>query len=114
MKFVNLTPHPIRVLDVHGAEHEFVPSGQVARVGQVTHEMPELSGFRVRTNQSGTISGLPEPQDVVIYLVSGFVLAACRGREDVLAPDTGPDCLRDENGHITAVRGFLRRGQRSS
>lgn len=113
MKFINLTPHPIRVLDVRGDTHEFVPSGQVVRVGQVTHEMPEVGEFRVRTNQSGQISGLPEPQDGVIYLVSGFVLAAAQGREDVLAPDTGPDCVRDENGHIKAVRGFLRRGQRS-
>lgn len=113
MRFVNLTPHPIKVQDVHGFVHEFAPSGQVARVGQVTSEMPELAGFRVRTNQSGPVSGLPDPQDGVIYLVSGFVLAAARGRDDVLAPDTGPDCLRDANGHITAVRGFLRRGQRA-
>jgi hypothetical protein len=44
----------------------------------------------------------------VYLIVSGMVLdALAGGRPDVVAPDTGPDAVRDEKGHIVAVLGFV-------
>jgi hypothetical protein len=41
--------------------------------------------------------------------VSGMVLDALAGSRigDVVAPDTGPDAVRNDQGHIVAVRGFV-------
>jgi len=36
-----------------------------------------------------------------------MVLAQCKDRSDVVAPDTGKDAIR-KDGQIVAVRGFVR------
>jgi hypothetical protein len=66
-----------------------------------------MGGVRLVRQTTGQVSGLPEAQPDTIYIVSGMVLAAMNGsRPDVVAPDTGPDAIR-ENGQIVAVRGFV-------
>lgn len=58
----------------------------------------------------GEISGLPEPEVGLYYIVSALVLAAAKnaGRYDVVAPATGhPLCVRDEKGLIQSVPGFV-------
>lgn len=40
------------------------------------------------------------------FSVSSLVAQAVVGREDVVAPDTGPTAIRDEAGRIVAVRRF--------
>lgn len=50
----------------------------------------------------GEVTGLPEPEDGVLYIVSMMVLEACR-REDLIAP---VDMVRDNTGRIIGCRGF--------
>lgn len=102
MRVINLTPHAITIEGYGTIE----PSGQVARVSTVRAEAPAVAGIRVTRQSAGDIEGLPEPQEGVIYLVSGMVLAATN-RADVYAPDTGADAIRNEKGHIVAVRGLV-------
>jgi hypothetical protein len=67
-----------------------------------------IGGVRLIRTVKGAVDGLPEPQDGVIFVVSGMVLDALGStRPDVVAPDTGADAIRNEKGHIVAVMGFV-------
>jgi hypothetical protein len=56
----------------------------------------------------GVVTGLPKAVEGVYLIVSGMVLEALSGsRPDVVAPDTGPDAVRNAAGHIVAVLGFV-------
>jgi len=52
----------------------------------------------------GEVTGLPEPVEGVIYVVSGMV-ASASPREDVMSPG---DLVRDENGRIVGCWGLRR------
>jgi hypothetical protein len=98
--FINLTPHTINL--TNGAA--YAASGQVARVSS-THTPFDADG--VASIQWGEVTGLPAPQDGVIYIVSALVAQAAK-RSDVVSPATGhPACVR-ENGQIQSVPGFVR------
>ena len=109
--FINLTPHSIFVtihpdfLDDRGLEYP--ASGQIARVAAIREVAADLGPHRVMRQSFGQVEGLPEPSPNTVYIVSGMVLSALAGsRGDVVAPDTGPDAIRN-NGQIVAVRGFV-------
>lgn len=110
VKFVNLTPHDI---NVRLGEQEFVfpASGKVARVA-VTQQPRQPIVFNgveipVVSTEFGEVEGLPESKEGVIYIVSALVLTALKGsRADVVAPDTGRTCIRDDKGHIVAITQF--------
>lgn len=102
MNIINLTPHAITIIDYGTVE----PSGTVARVITDRHEITPVNGIRVVVQSPGEISGLPQPQPDTIYVVSAAVQTAVTGRSDVYAPDTGLDAVRNDAGHITAVRGL--------
>ena len=105
--FINCTPHPINVLDAEGVQHTIPASGTVARCAAVRTEEPAQGGFRVVRQSFGAVEGLPAPVPGTTYIVSALVLSALGGsRPDVVAPDTGPDAIR-EGGQIKAVRGFV-------
>lgn len=108
MKFINLTPHAITVLDTVGVEHTFQPSGEIARVSSTQVELPQLGGFAVAKTVWGDVTGLSAPQDDTVLIVSGLVLGHCADRPDVVGPDTGPTAIRNDKGHIVAVRGFVK------
>ena len=104
LNFVNCTPHPIRMND----GRVFEPSGSVARVSQSISEFDEDG---IATQSFGEVTGLPEPKEGTVYIVSALVLgrAQAEGRRDIVAPATGhKDCIRDEKGFILSVPGFIR------
>jgi hypothetical protein len=101
--FRNFTPHAITLND----GREFA-SESLARVSATFTSFDENG---VCSQQFGEITGLPEPADGVLYIVSALVLIAVkmRGRTDCVAPATGhPECVRDEKGFIKSVPGFVR------
>lgn len=120
MKLINLTPHTVRL----NGGTEFPPSGQVARV-KATHHLEawisdgpdgvvELNDefFRdaapVYRTVFGQVEGLPGPSKDKMYIVSGMVAAACRGRGDVVCPATGHAETVRRNGDVWSVPGFSR------
>lgn len=110
VKLVNLTPHDITVHD--GLERFTIPaSGTVARVAVSQEEVHRTIGVPVVRNTYGEVENLPEPQADTYFIVSSLVLEALRkegsNRTDVIAPDTGPTAIRDEQGRIVAVRRFV-------
>ena len=113
MKFINLTPHPITIDGLGTIE----PSGTIARVATLRTVIGAVEGVRVTAQNMGQVTGLPDSEFNVAYIVSGMVLDAIkrhvmpggesRAGKDVYAPDTGADAVRDERGHIVAVRGLV-------
>jgi len=108
MRFRNLTPHAITVVREDGIETVFQPDPQgPARVSVRTETLPAVAGFRLQQQAFGRVENLPEHEDGVVLIVSALVLAQCKDRGDVVAPDTGRDAIRD-SGQVVAVRGFVR------
>ena len=102
MKFVNCTPHPIKL----NSGEVFEVSGTVARVSQ---EFSEFDAHGTCRASYGECINLPDPAQDTIYIVSLIVLDTCKGkRTDLVAPATGhPECVRDEKGFIVSVLGFI-------
>lgn len=104
-KIINCTPHAITITD----GPTFEPSGQVARVTTQQTDAGNIAGIPVKIQTFGDIIDLPDPQDDTVYIVSNIVMAAAKeaGRTDVVAPDTA-SAVRDDNGHIVSVPGFVK------
>lgn len=101
--FKNFTPHTIVLND----GRSFASEG-LARVSATFTPFDENG---VCSQQFGDITGLPEPADGVLYIVSVLVLIAVKlqGRTDCVAPATGhPECVRNDKGFIVSVPGFVR------
>ena len=105
-KFINLTPHDIKLND----GTIYPATGKVARVENTFSNC--CCG--ISKVFYGEIENLPEPEDGVYYIVSAMVLAAnnsqprCRRRGDLVAPATGHLNCKRENGFIVSVPGFVR------
>lgn len=105
---LNYTPHEINICNPEGtAIIRSIPSSGSARVSSVNRPGDEIDGVPFAETVFGDVTGLPEPQDGVIYIVSDFVLRALPSRTDLVRPDTGPTCVR-KDGQIWAVRGLTR------
>jgi hypothetical protein len=111
---LNLTPHPVMIETVDGSKITLPVSGTVARVA--TQEIV-ISSVAVSSNKIvplvtwrfGDIVGLPERDEPC--LVSNLVFEAVRvqqsWRKRIFVPDTGPTAIRDDAGHIVAVRRLM-------
>lgn len=114
-RMVNCTPHRLTIEGLG----ELPPSGILPRVANSCVDCVPLNGVRVRYKEAGVVTGLPDPVEGLSFIVSGVVrdalslsdaisaLPGYRRRPDVYAPDTGPDAIRNEKGHIVAVRGLV-------
>ena len=91
MQIINLTPHPVTVLD--GPHEGTYPSAGIARVDGLPH---------------GPIVGLPDPAEGVRYVVSVLVaeavIVANGRRNDIFVPG---DQVRDESGRIVGCRELI-------
>jgi hypothetical protein len=105
--FVNLTPHAV-TLRVGERDLVIPPSGRVARVSSREVPCDPFGDVPTVRREWGAVEGLPDPAPDTIYLVSALVLEHVRGRDDVVAPDTGPTAVRDAAGQIVAVRRLVR------
>ena len=106
MKLIKLTPHPI-VLAGPTGDTTIPASGTVARVTMTPTPVGEILGLPVVSNVAGPVTGVPDAEPGVAFIVSGMVRAALVGRPDVVAPDTGPTARRSASGQVEAVRGFV-------
>lgn len=108
--FINCTPHPITIEGIG----ELLPSGILPRVATDYYDdLPIANGVRVRRKINGAVTGLPDRVVGLAFIVSGMVrdalsdLPAHLRRPDCYAPDTGADAIRNDEGHIIAVRGLV-------
>ena len=106
MTIINLTPHAITFLDENNSVLATVePSGVVARAALTRDRISEVHGIPVNPCSYGEVTGLPDPQDGTIYLVSALTAQACRNRNDVFITD---DAVRDDSGRIIGCRAIAR------
>lgn len=101
--FKNFTPHAV-ALNNGTVFH----SDGIARVS-ASFSAPDTNN--ICSQVFGDVTGLPEPQNGVIFIVSSLVLSAAKeaGRTDCVAPATGhPDTIRNAAGHIVSVPCFVR------
>lgn len=102
MNFKNFTPHTVALNN-----GEVFQSIGVARVSASFTE--PVDG--VCSQRFGEVTGLPDPEEGVVYIVSLIALSAAKesGRTDCVAPASGhPDCVRSEKGFIVSVPCFVR------
>ena len=100
---VNLTPHPIRVLDEDGTLVREIPtSGTMARLDTQRTPADELDGLPVTDITYGATDGMPAPTPGVWHLVSlATALALVGQRDDLLVIDQE---VRNETGTIIGCR----------
>ena len=103
MKFVNLTQQDLTIILENGDGLILPASGEVARVTFSTQQVDEVDGIPIfKTVYEPEVTGLPEPQDNVIYITSSMAAQATK-RHDVLAPTK---LIRDSDGQVIAAGGF--------
>lgn len=101
MKFINLTPHDIKLNN----GMVFKPHGSPARVSD---DYTEFDDDGICEVVYGEVENLPVPKDGTCYIVSAKVREAVPFRLDVVSPASGhKDTVRD-NGLIVSVPGFVR------
>lgn len=102
MKLVNLTPHVIYVMG-ENAKTQIKTSG-TARCNVVNEEIGEINGIPVRKNSYGEITGLPDPEEGTVYIVSSVIANAVKEKRDdcVIVDQT----VRNEQGLIVGCKGF--------
>lgn len=108
MRIVNLTPHPlVFATDTGDVTVPPDPSGpaRVAVMSDVVGSV-QVDGHNIPVHHVayGDPTGLPEPQDGTIYVVSR-VVADRVGRADVMVAD---DFVRDDQGRIVAAKALAR------
>jgi len=106
MKFVNLTPHTIRIARNDADVIELASSG-VARVASTDEVVGNVGGLPLVRTTYGAVTGIPDAEVGVVYIVSAMVLDRT-DRTDVVAPDTGATAIR-KDGQVWAVRNLRTR-----
>lgn len=116
----NLTPHAIRVFSRTGETvAEIPPSGTVARIEKLGSFQNSLETVSVQnfgdagetwtydipilTATATGVSGLPDEQVNVRFVVSAMIRVACPDRLDLVSP---ADLVRDEAGNVIGCRAF--------
>ena len=107
MEILNLTPHPVNLINESGELVETFPVvGPAPRLMELVEALPAVDGLPVNKVSYGReITNLPAPQEGVLLIVSRITAAAVTGREDILFPHGE---VRDENGRILGARALGR------
>ena len=102
---INLTPHPVNLLDVDANVVITFYSEGLARCYQNDIIIGKLNKDIILTKTSyGEVIGLPKQSPRTFYIVSRLVLNACAGkRHDLLVPN---QLIRDSEGQIVGCRSF--------
>ena len=108
MKFVNMTPHTINVVNAAGEPvANFAPSGEIARLTVSREKVAEFEGVEVFASKFGEPSPLPAEKEGVGYIVSALYANGLRAhgdkRTDVYVPG---EAKRNEAGQVVGCVGL--------
>lgn len=109
MKFVNCTPHEINVhchsVGAAPVIRVFAPSGVLPRLEVSRVDLPSLDGIPLARSVMGSPTGLPEPAEDTIYIVSALVAehGHVRDRTDIVYPG---EAVRLPDGKVVGCRGL--------
>lgn len=106
IKFVNCTPHNIKIVDEKNHDKiilELPPSGISPRVNSEIVETKTIDGIPFTKMDYSEVSNLPEEKQNTMFIVSKMVADACPERKDLCNPNTNPGhCLRDGSAIIAS------------
>ena len=96
---INMTPHPVNILDDANNQIMVIPaSGSLIRLKASTVDVGwRVDDIKVTTTKFGEPEGLPDYKFGTFYIVSQLVKSALPSREDLLVP---AEVQRDTNGNI--------------
>lgn len=104
MKLINLTPHDIHLMDDTEEVIETVPgASKPAVVGTSKVLQGHIKGMPLYKTKYEDISGLPEKEPHVYYIVSSVVAHAAIDRDDLLVPS---DLVRNSSGLVIGCKSF--------
>lgn len=109
MEVVNLTPHEVKVYGDDDVVIASFPSRGQARARQ--HDVPvgEIKSIPVVETGFGEVTGLPEPAEGTVFIVSVITVNAARAQgrttDDLLITS---NAVRDGQGRIIGCRAFAR------
>jgi len=103
MKITNLTPHPLRIHGRAGEIRDLAVDGPAPRLTPQRTPLGDLDGLPLGRTVLGDPTGLPDPEDGVVLIVSALVAEACPDRTDLVYPG---EAVRDERGRITGAKGL--------
>lgn len=103
VKILNYTPHVITL--IKGDVSLEIPSSGVARCQEVKEKIGEVNGFPVYSITYGPVSGLPEPAEDTVIVVSSLNAngAKAAGRTDCLIVT---DTVRNDKGQVVGACGL--------
>ena len=124
--FVNFTPHPITYIDPDAQSHTILPSGRVARIATISSVAFRYFGGLFSESHPGAPEGIEgfdewaaahtaSTGQPVMGIVSSMFLDGLAASHDpalesteclLCAPLTDNSAVRNEQGHIVAVRSF--------
>ena len=94
---INMTPHPVMILDEENKEiARFESAGQIRLSSRTTQE-ESVYGIPTSRTVFGHPEGLPEYKERTFYIVSQWVRSALPDRTDLLVP---AEVVRDPAGVI--------------
>ena len=102
VKLVNLTPHTVKLVNELGVLELY--SQGVARVSSTQTEIGRVIGVPVVKATFGEVTGLPEPVEGTMYVVSALVRGALPDRTDLVSPG---DPVRDEAGNVIGAKSLI-------
>lgn len=104
MKVINLTPHDVDICDDNGnIIKTYKASGIVARIDHDWETVEYIDGVPLVVRQGCKTTGLFEPQEGVMYIVSNIVLDYEKDRMDLIAPVKQVKI----NGRVVGCRSFV-------
>lgn len=104
VKIINLTAHCVSIINPDLGLDLSIPSSGIEV--RVSTEIIEDAGNGIYKIGYGEVTGLPDPVEGTIFIVSSMVLAAVPYRTDVFAPATFAP-IRDDQGRIIGVPGLV-------
>lgn len=106
MNIVNLTPHDVLVVDDDNRVLMNIPSSDlVARLKTQPVNVGRINGVPLVKHKCISFINLPVPDPGTMFLVSSLI-QQFSSRGDLIAPDTGPSCVRDNGRNVVAIRQF--------
>ena len=107
MNLINLTPHQVDIVLEDETIIHIPASGTIARCKeypeQISAALYDGAIIPLYTTHYGDITGLPDPEEGTLYIVSLLVAQAARERLDLVSPAM---TIRDEKGAIIGCRGL--------
>ena len=99
---INMTPHPVTVVDADGNVITTFPKGDsMIRLSVSTVDAGSVGNVKLTKTVFGEPVGLPNFSEGTFYIVSQLVKNALPSRTDLLVP---AEVVRDSNGNILGCK----------